>query len=915
MAEITDPTALSQLNASGDDFLGQLSQTHGPGYAALVKATAEGASAAPSGMAMRTPYGQQLTQDVYQYDPTADAVNLPNRISARKAFTSGKQGQALLAAATALEHSKNLDDAVTNLGNVNPGFGLTHIVNGVRNAIGDASGDTNVTQFQNTVTPLVDELERAYTQTGGNVTAIKDLRAGINLSQSLPQQRKAIQTFATLLAGKIDESNKAYNLAMGTVGKTAPGVSPEAMQLMQQYQSPDYVAKGLAGLAAGPGDAGGSPPANGGNPPIIPGGSTPPTSGGPAAPTGPVALSPDGSSNFETPDDKAFYDAETQLIQNPKSTRADFDALSAKFGRPAYGRDLDKALDARNSSGAIVNNIGFTRTASGHTDPSLLGEVASSAPGAAVIEGANAASFDTLPKVAAGLSAVGDKLTSADPRSLGDVYDANLAGNNAKMEALDAAHPLAALGGQVGGFVAGDRLLGSGIKAVGDAVPGLAALGSRIPQALRPAAQDATYGAATGAGGTDNIADLPGNVLTGGGTAALGGALGRGAVRGVAALASPIADASVQRLTKAGVTLTPGQILGAGGGLVGRAVKGVEDRVAGFPVIGDIINNARRGGVEDFNRASINDALAPIGESANGVGHAGVADAQQKVSDAYTSALSKMTATPDAAFTTDLQQVAQKSNGLSQSHRDQFANILDTDLQPYLNGKTQLSGSDLQDVKQGLDTRIANLQGQGSSPQDRDLADRLGDVRTAVMSLAARTDPAAAADFAKADQAYAMLSRVNNAASKAKDGVFTPNQFRQAVTKRGYGTTTNKLATGSALMQQLSTDASTVLPSTVPDSGTAGRAALGLVGGHLLGGAPGAALGAAGGYEQGGAQGALVGGALGAAAFSRPGLRGIQNVLAGSRGKTFNTLGDILRANASLGGALGTPLALDDRSK
>ena len=146
---------------------------------------------------------------------------------------------------------------------------------------------------------------------------------------------------------------------------------------------------------------------------------------------------------------------------------------------------------------------------------------------------------------------------------------------------------------------------------------------------------------------------------------------------------------------------------------------------------------------------------------------------------------------------------------------------------------------------------------------------------------------------------------MNAAAAKAKDGVFTPNQFRQAVTKRGYGTTTASVARGDSRMQQLATDASTVLPSVVPDTGTAGRVALAA----LAGG--GGILGGGGGYSEGGASGALAGAALGGALFSPLGARAVQSVLAGSRGRALNTLGDVLRRNAALGGAVGTPLLLE----
>jgi hypothetical protein len=888
MAEITDPNALAQLNATGDDFLKGMD----PARANLIKAIAEGRHAAPTGAAARSAYNQELLQDVYQYDPSADDVNLPARSRARIAFTSGPQGKNNISIATALEHSANLDDAITRLGNVDsPIPGTTHLVNSVRNAFRDADGNKDVTQFQNTVTPLIDELERAYTQTGGSVTAIKELRQGINLAQSTGQQREAVQTFSRLLAGKLEEQNKAYNLAMGTVGQTAPGVSDRAQQLLKAYGDPAYLTKGLAGLLPAH-DANDVPPSGGD--------SSSPAATPPGTPPGPIDPSGQGDIGFVnggapksplSPEQQAAYDAFNKA--NPKATAEQLQAFGSSLGiNLSNAADIVKARDA--GSGVASGETAVYDTAqAGHPD----------AVGSFVANAVNAGTFGTLPKLGAGVSALASKI-EGNPQAIGDIYGQDLAANNATLANSTNEHPIAALGGNVAGFIAGDAALG--------AIPGVAALAGRIPGAVRPLAGDALYGAAYGAGSSDNLADVPRAALGGAALGAAGGVLGRGIVRSAAAVASPVANAAVRRLTDAGVTLTPGQILGAGGGVVGRAVKGIEDRAAGFPIVGDVINNARRGGVEDFNRAAIDDALVPIGGKATDVGHAGIADARQQVSDAYSDAIGKMSATPDAQFTADLRAVGKKVDTLSQAHRDQFHSIVDTDLQPYLNGKSTLAGGDLQAIKQGLDTRISNLRGQGSSPQDRDLADRLADVRDSVLDLAGRSDPSAAADFQNANRAYSMLSRVEGAGAKAKDGVFTPQMFRTSVTKRGYGTTTANVAAGSAPMQQLATDASTILPSSVPDSGTAGRAALGILGARL---APGAALGGAAGYENGGSAGALTGAALGAAAFSRPGLRATQHVLAGSRGKTLNTLGDLLRANASLGGAVGAPLLLERRSR
>jgi len=898
---------------TGDAFLKALP----PDRASMVKALAEGRMKLPSSMGMRSPMGQQLLSDVAQYDPTFDAANAGAREATRKAFTSGKQGQNISSFNTALGHLGTLAQRAEDLHN-----GSFPLWNGIANSVESAVGDPRKSNFNIAKTAVVDELTRAFRGTGGNVHDLEQWEANISAAQSPAQLRGAIQQAAQLLQSRVQAMGDSYNAGMGTTDQPLPLLNAHANDALARFQSKDYLEKGygaVAPLLGGdnqppvvgppgmpPGSPPGAPPAGGTPAPPAPTGA-PPAGSPPAAP-GPGAM--DGPSTTPTaisfgPTHDEVDPQASALIDRLIRQGATADQINAEITKlgPFHPVDPAAVTAAQDYLKAHPNYAGSFGRAVRTADNTLMQRALGTAPAAAATGFVDSASLGVLPKVAAGVSAIGERL-SGDNRSIGDIYDTNLGTANATRDAIEQAHPLAYLGGNVGGFIAGDGMI--------SAIPGVSKIAGRIPGTLRPLAGDALYGAAYGAGSTDHLADLPGNILKGAVLAGGGGVVGRGVVKGAAAIASPVASAAVRRLTDAGVTLTPGQILGAGGGVVGRTVKGIEDRAAGFPIVGDIINNARRGGVEDFNRSAINDALAPIGETAADVGHSGIADARQKVSDAYQKALGGMSATPDATFTADLKEVGAKAKTLSADYRERLSNILDTDLQPYLHGKTELDGSDLQAIKQGLDKRISSLSGQGASPQDRELADRLGEARDAVLNLAGRTDPASAADFASANRAHSFLSRVEAAAAKSKDGVFSPNQFRQAVTKRGYGTTTRNVASGSAPMQQLATDASTILPSAVPDSGTSGRAALGLVAGKLGAPAAGAVLGGGAGHET--PIGTLGGALLGAAAFTRPGLRVTQSILAGSRGRKLDTLGDLLRRNTNLGGAVGSPLLLQKLS-
>lgn len=904
MPEITDPDLLAQLNATGEDFL----KTLPPERAAQVKALAEGRMSLPSGYSLRSPVGQQLLADVAQYDPTFDVANAPARMAARKAFTSGAQGKNITSFNTAIGHLGTLAKNAEELGN-------TSIVpwNSFANWVSSATGNPEVTNFNVAKQAVVDELERAFKGTGGNVHEIRQWEETLNSSRSPEQLRGAIKQAADLLHSRIGAMQDSYNAAMGTTDQPLPMLNEHASDTLRRFESSDYLNRGYGAiLSAEHGGGSTPPPASPINTPTPPDGSPPFPGGMPPMPGGgydpQLAKLDDGSGSFATDKDREYTGKIERLLATPGAKREDFDALSMQYGYPKMGADLDRAIAYRAQHPNAAININGPE--SGHRDASLLRQIGNTAA-AAGIGAADAASFGTLNKITAGVNALGSRL-GGDNRALGDIYSQNLIENNLKTELSQQAHPIATLAGETAGFMAGDRALGAIGKGIGAIAPGAAALtGNLIRPGMRGLAQDAAYGAAYGAGSSDTLADVPGNALTGAALGGAGGALGRGVARGVAGVLQPTVSPVVRRLTDAGVSLTPSQIMGANGGRIGRAVKGAEDWLSGLPGIGGAIKDARKVGVEDFNRAALDDVLEPIGQQADGVGHAGIADAQAKVSKAYDDAIGQMQAVPDAQLTQDLTQVSRDVNSLSESHRQQFNNIMDTDLAPYLAGKPQLDGADLQAVKQGLDRRIANLRGQGSSPQDRDLADHLESVRDAVLDNAARTDPQAAEAFQKANQAYSLLARVEDAASKTKEGIFTPNQFRTAVGRRGYGATRSNLARGSAPFQQLSTDASTVLPSTIPDSGTAGRNVVaGMLGMH----GAGAALGGATGYAEGGAPGAIggtiAGAALGSAMFGRPGVRITQSLLAGNRGRKLTTLADVIRANSNLGGAIGTPLLL-----
>jgi hypothetical protein len=102
--------------------------------------------------------------------------------------------------------------------------------------------------------------------------------------------------------------------------------------------------------------------------------------------------------------------------------------------------------------------------------------------------------------------------------------------------------------------------------------------------------------------------------------------------------------------------------------------------------------------------------------------------------------------------------------------------------------------------------------------------DTLQDVRTALQNNLERVAPEARAGVRAADEATANLARIRQASqytgTSARGGVFSPADLNRAVQGMDTSAGNRQFARGDALMQDLTDPAMTVLPQTVPDSGT-----------------------------------------------------------------------------------------------
>jgi hypothetical protein len=300
----------------------------------------------------------------------------------------------------------------------------------------------------------------------------------------------------------------------------------------------------------------------------------------------------------------------------------------------------------------------------------------------------------------------------------------------------------------------------------------------------------------------------------GAGGSTLGGLVGR------AIAPKAASNPQIQTLLKEGVTPTAGQLLGG-------TARTIEDKAISVPIVGDAIRAARTRGVEDFNRAALNRAVAPLGEKVTNVGREGMQEVDQIIGNAYDSLLPKLTFRADAKFGRELGKLQQMARSLPDGGK-QFNDIVSSQVGSRLtNGFAD--GQGFKQIESEIG-RLATNYRSSAVASERDLGNALGEVQTALREALQRANPKNAPELSKINKAYAQFTRLQRAASMtgADDGIFTPAQFSSAVRASDKTARKNAYAKGTAMMQDLSDAGRSVMNSTIPNSGTADRLFAGL---------------------------------------------------------------------------------------
>lgn len=307
--------------------------------------------------------------------------------------------------------------------------------------------------------------------------------------------------------------------------------------------------------------------------------------------------------------------------------------------------------------------------------------------------------------------------------------------------------------------------------------------------------------------------------------AAVGGIAGPvgGAVLG--RVLSPKTAAPVKELIDQGITPTPGQILGG-------VWQQMEDKATSLPIVGDAIKFARRGAVQDLNRA----VYARTGVMPTSVGRDAVAEISDKLGQEYEDLLPRLHFQADHQFAADLSKVAEMSKLLPEAEAWQFENLVRNQLIGKLTPQGNASGETIKTVESELG-RLARGYNSSGDQNQRQLGAALEAVQASVRDALQRSNPQAAAELANLNERYAAYALIRRAAGmqSADHGVFTGAQLSSAVRAGDRSVGHGNFARGRAYGQDLSDPAKSVLGEQYPNSGTAGRVLFGS--GALLSGA------------------------------------------------------------------------------
>jgi hypothetical protein len=335
------------------------------------------------------------------------------------------------------------------------------------------------------------------------------------------------------------------------------------------------------------------------------------------------------------------------------------------------------------------------------------------------------------------------------------------------------------------------------------------------------------------------------------------GPVGEKVVAGAGRVLNPLVSKAEKTMRDLGITPTTGQTLGG-------QFKTLEEFAENIPLVGQSIQNAKQRVLFDFNKSTINKALAKASDPtkqdklslpADVIGRDAIEYASKTVSDKYDDVLSKISFDLDFATTSDILSSLSKAKGLDANQRQKVSETLNNIVFGKFSGQ-KLDGKTYKGIESDLRQKASDYVNSANA-SEKEIGYALSDVLGVLKKELYFQNPKQTPTLRRVDAAFSDLSVINVAAanSGAKSGVFTPQQFATAVRQQDPTRRKSSFAKGKAKGQDISDAALEVIGDTTGASQT-GRIALGIGGGYGLFSEPvigtASALGVPVAYSQGG---------------------------------------------------------------
>lgn len=306
------------------------------------------------------------------------------------------------------------------------------------------------------------------------------------------------------------------------------------------------------------------------------------------------------------------------------------------------------------------------------------------------------------------------------------------------------------------------------------------------------------------------------------------GALTGAAMGSAGSAINPTFRKPVQEMLDAGVELTPGQLVGG----VGRRA---EEAGKSLPLTGTFIRGAEMRTVDSFNRATVNRALQPLGARVPDdlFGRDLIAYGQKALDDAYQAVVPhmKFDMRNDPQFAIDEANLHALTRNMPAPQVQQFDTLLQNRVVTRLAPTGTADGETMKQVDSELGF-VASEYMRSQDPGQREYGRSVAELRNVIRDSLRRQNPNYAGFLNDVDSAYAMMVRVEGAASRRAiaGGRFTPGDLLASVKSEDKSVRHRRFARGDALLQGWGETAQEVIGNHMPDSGTAERRAFDILG-------------------------------------------------------------------------------------